>query len=111
METVAVDFLFISGLWALFSPLLVSALKNVGGSWPTGAKQALAIVMALVGSVVAYGMSAGWASIDLADWAGFWQPLTIGVAAIFGTQYASYMAIWNDTKVMAVAEGLGTSGK
>ena len=109
METIAIDFLFIAGVWALFSPLLVSGLKNIGGDWPTGAKQATAVAMAILGSFVAFGVSAGWSTIALNDWVGFWQPLIIGVAGIFGTQYASYMAIWNETKVLAIAEKLGTN--
>lgn len=108
MNEMAIDFLFVAGVWALFSPLLVSALKNIGGEWPNGAKQATAVAMAVLGSVVAFGISAGWSTIALNDWVGFWQPLIIGVAGIFGTQYASYMAIWNETKALELAERLGT---
>jgi hypothetical protein len=108
MESTTIDFLFVAGLWALFSPLLVSLLKNIGGSWSTGAKKATAFGMAVLGSVIAFGISAGWSTIALNDFAGFWQPLIIGVAGIFGTQYASYMAIWNETKVLSAAEAVGT---
>jgi hypothetical protein len=65
--------------------------------------------MALVGSFIAYGISAGWETVNLGDFEGFWQPLVVGVAGIFAVQYASYKGIWNDTKVMAVADSLGTS--
>jgi len=107
METI--DFLFWSGLFALVSPLFISTLKNIGGTWSSGAKQATAVLMALLGSVFAFGISAGWGDISLSDVEGFWKPLTIGVAGIFGTQYAAYMSIWNKTKVLKLVESLGTS--
>jgi len=107
METI-IDFTFWAGIWALFSPLLVSLFKNIGGSWPTLAKQGLALIMALLGSVFAYSVSAGWGDVALNDFEGFWQPLVIGVVGIFGTQYASYMGIWANTKVLAAAENVGS---
>ncbi len=105
----ALDFLFVAGLWALFSPLAVSLLKNVGGTWPQGAKQALAFGMALLGSVVAVGQAAGFTQIDLSDIDGFWKPLVVGVAGILGTQYVSYVSIWEGTKVETVAASLGAT--
>lgn len=102
----SVDFLFIAGVWAFIAPLLISVLKNIGGEWPTQAKQGTALLMAVLGSFVAVGTSAGWSSIDLSSGL-FWQVLVIGIAGIFSTQYASYKAIWRDTKPLEVAEQFG----
>jgi hypothetical protein len=99
MTEIAIDFLFISTLFAAISPLIVSLLKNIGGAWPKLAKQATAVAMAIIGSFIAVGVSAGWSAINLGDWSGFWQPLIVGVGGIFAVQYASYMAIWKDTTV------------
>jgi len=99
MTEIAVDFLFWAGVFATVSPLVVSLLKNVGREWSLKAKQATAGLMAVIGSVLAYAVSVGLSSVQLDDFTGFWQPLIIGVVGIFAVQYASYMAIWNDTKV------------
>lgn len=107
MTEIAIDFLFVSSVFAFVSPLIVSLLKNIGGEWPTRAKQAIAVVMAIIGSFIAVGVSAGWSAIDFGDWAGFWQPLIIGIGGIFGVQYATYMAIWKDTAVEAKLADVG----
>lgn len=105
MTEIAIDFLFVASVFAFVSPLIVSLLKNIGGAWPQWAKQATAVVMAIIGSFIAVGVSAGWSAINLTDFVGFWQPLIIGVGGIFGVQYATYMAIWKGTTVeTAVAE-------
>lgn len=109
MEAIAVDFLFWAGAFATVSPLIVSLLKNIGRDWSLKAKQATAGVMAVIGSVFAYAVSIGLDSVVLDDWSGFWQPLVIGVIGIFAVQYASYMAIWNDTKVEKAAAKVGAA--
>lgn len=108
MTEIAVDFLFWAGVFATVSPLIVSLLKNVGREWSLRAKQATAAVMAVIGSVFAYAVSMGLDSVALDDFAGFWQPLVIGVVGIFAAQYASYMAIWDDTKVEKALAKVGT---
>ncbi len=102
----SVDFLFIAGVWAFIAPLLISVLKNIGGEWPAQAKQGVALLMAVLGSFVAVGTSAGWSNVDLSSGL-FWQILIIGVAGIFSTQYASYKAIWRTTKLLEVVEQFG----
>lgn len=111
LSTTTLDFLYVAGLWSLASPLLVSVLKNLGGSWSLGAKQFSAVAMAVLGSVFAFGLSAGWESIALNDLDGFWKPLVIGVSGIFATQYAAYQAIWNGTKINSVAESIGVKSE
>ena len=105
MTEIAIDFLFVASVFAFISPLIVSLLKNIGGTWPDSAKTGTAVVMALIGSFIAFGVSAGWSSIALNDWVGFWQPLFIGIGGIFTVQYATYKAIWKDTAIeTSVAE-------
>lgn len=108
MTEIAIDFLFWAGIFASVSPLIVSLLKNIGREWTLKTKQAVAVVMAVIGSVFAYAVSAGLDSVQLDDFAGFWQPLVIGVVGIFAAQYASYMAIWSDTKVEKALAKVGT---
>lgn len=110
MTEIAVDFLFVASVFAFVSPLIISLLKNIGGEWPERVKQALAMLMALIGSVIAVGVSSGWSAIALNDWAGFWQPLIVGVGGIFAVQYATYMAVWKDTRIEVAAAGVGDSG-
>lgn len=109
MTEIALDFIFWAGIFAAFSPLLVSLLKNIGSDWPLRAKQATAGVMALIGSFLAFGVAEGWTSIALNDFSGFWQPLIIGLIGIFGVQYATYMAIWKDTAVETKLADVGTA--
>lgn len=106
IDFTSVDFLFIAGVWAFIAPILISMLKNIGGEWPVQIKQGVALLMAVLGSFVATGTAAGWSSIDLTNGL-FWQILIIGIAGIFSVQYASYMAIWRDTKLLRVAEQFG----
>ena len=63
--------------------------------------------MALIGSFIAVGVSAGWSAIALNDWVGFWQPVIVGVGGIFAVQYATYMAIWKDTRIEEAAAKVG----
>ncbi len=106
IDFTSVDFLFIAGVWAFIAPLLISVLKNIGGEWPAQAKQGVALLMAVLGSFVAVGVSAGWSNIDLTSGL-FWQVLVIGIAGIFSVQFASYKALWRDTKPLEVAEQFG----
>ncbi len=88
------DFIFWAGLFAAAAPLLISFLKNLGFVWPGWFKSAVAVVMALLASFFATGMSLGWDALVFSSLDMFWMPLIGGMVFTFGAQYASYMAFW-----------------
>ncbi len=102
METEAVslvlDFAFIIAIWTAASPLLISALKNIGGAWPNWLKQGLSVTLAITGAVVAYAMTASLGSLDVLDFQAL-KPLVVGAFGAFAAQYAIYRGIWQGTAV------------
>lgn len=106
MESALVDFLGFAAIWGALSPLLISLVKNIGKEWTATAKKWAAIIFSVAGAVVAYGLTAGWADINLADWSGFWVPLLGAFGAIYPIAFVSYQGFWKgtpvDTKLTAV---------
>lgn len=87
-------FLFVASLFAMVSPLLISFVKNLGFNWPEWLKNVFAVIMALVGSFIAYGSAAGWTDIPFGDVSMFWTPLIIGMVLVFAEQLATYSGFW-----------------
>jgi hypothetical protein len=103
-----VEFAALAGLLSFFlSPFVVSLVKNIGGDWPDWAKNLLAVIFAGIASFVAIGQSAGWATIDPLDYAGFWQPLIAGMTVTFPVQYAAWKGIWSKTRLDAALANFG----
>jgi hypothetical protein len=92
----AFDFAAILALWSSLAPLVVSLLKNMGGNWPSWAKKLTAVIMAVLGSVVAYALALDISSIDWGS-VSFWTPMIVGVVGAFSAQYAIYAAMWKGT--------------
>ena len=111
MESISADFVGWAALFAVLSPLIVSLLKHIGWEWSRGVKQRVAVAMALVGSFVIFGATAGWNTINVYDLDNFWLPLIVGMTGIFSVQYASYKVIWQGTKVLEAVEKFGASSK
>ncbi len=103
---VLVDFALVIAVWSAAAPLAISALKNIGGNWPTLAKQAISGAFALAGAVVAYAVAVGFGVVDILDSA-VWQPLLIGTLGALSAQYAIYSTMWKGTAVEATLSGFG----
>lgn len=102
MENITIDFLGLSALVGAFLPLVTQLVKNIGGEWPVLAKQAAALVLALVAGVLQVGIAEGWDLVSLST-----------VLAAWGTIYAiaqtSYQNFWGNEKLGAVQK-LGQLG-
>ncbi len=105
---VLVDFALVIAVWSAASPLAISALKNIGGNWPTLAKQAISGAFALAGAIIAYVVAVGFGTVDILDPA-VWQPLLIGTLGALSAQYAIYSTMWKGTAVEETFAGFGTS--
>lgn len=110
-ETQVVDLLTFVALWGSLSPLAVSLLKNIGGQWHEGGKQAAALVLAVAGSVIGVFAAQGWSTPDFASWDSFWSPLLVGFVAIFPIQYTLYKGMWKGTKLETTLADVGTVEK
>ena len=87
-------FLLVASLFAVISPLVISFVKNMGFTWPEWLKNVFAVIMALIGSFIAYGTAAGWTDIPLGDFNSFWLPLIVGMVLVFAEQLAAYSGFW-----------------
>jgi len=105
-----VDFLGFAAIWGAISPLAISLIKNVGGNWPKGAKQAVAVGFAALGALVAYGVTTGWGDVNLSDWSGFWVPLFGAFGAIYPIAFTTYQGFWSGTKVETAFAKVGAPG-
>ncbi len=100
METTEIlfDFAFFLAIWNAGSPLVVSFFKNWFGNWPDWFKQLASILMAVLGSVAAYAVSAGLGTEVITE-ASFWQPFVVGVVGSVVVQYGIWKAYWQGGNV------------
>ena len=97
MET---DQLVDIGQWLILfsvviSPPIISLVKNIGRTWSTRTKQALALLFATAAAVGAYAQGNDLTAVNLTDVTGFWGPMLSAVVVATIAQYGSYKLIWS----------------
>ena len=93
-----VTFALLIAAWTTFSPFLVSILKNIGGEWSRWAKNVVAGVMAVLGAVIAFAVTAAIQDqVVLTYLQENLELFLIGVFGAFESQYLIYSAIWEDS--------------
>ncbi len=85
-------------------PLIISLVK--GANMSTGAKQVIALLVAVIASVVTVGATEAWAFASAGD---FFNLVLTSFTAIFALAQTTYTGFWQDRAVEVRLAGVGSN--
>ncbi len=85
-------------------PLIISLVK--GANMTKGPKQVIALLVAVIASVVTVGATEGWAFASVGD---FFNLALTSFTAIFALAQTTYTGFWEDRAVEVRLAGVGSN--